>query len=362
VRRLVLLAAGLGTACQGPVAALTSSSTTASDETTAGTTTSSTSGASTHPTSGSMSTSASTSTSADTTVEPTTADPSTTDANTTGDPSTTTGDTPKSCKKLDILFLIIDRGELWSTATGLKNLMPHLAGRLESDFADWDYHLMVIKGDDTWGNLYCDETCAMGDPCVTEPPYPCEYEPTTCDLTLGAGITFPAGGAYAANVPCPIDGDRRYITSGQHDLAGTLECLRQVGGGYDGSKLFPVVRSTLDALDAPLNAPGACNEGFLRDDAYLILFLVSPFPDFISEGTPADWTFELKAHKGGKFDRIYFVGLFQGCESSFGWKEFEPLNEWVESLYHHQLDDACASKLIPYMDPALDYVLGECAE
>jgi hypothetical protein len=258
--------------------------------------------------------------------------------------------------------LITDGGELWDTDFALEKLMPHLATRLETDFAEWDYHLMVVDGDDRWGNKYCDETCAEGDPCKTVTPYPCDYEPTACDVTIGAGITFPAGGAFAANKPCPIDGDQRYVVSGQHDLAGTLDCLREVGGGYAGDVKYRVVQPVLDALGPALNAPGACNEGFLRDDAYLILFLVAPFPDFYAEGTPAEWTKELKAHKGGKFDKIYFVGLYQSCYSSFGWWEYEPLNEWTESLYHHALDDACADTLIPYMDPALDYVLGDCQE
>ena len=68
------------------------------------------------------------------------------------------------------------------------------------------------------------------------------------------------------------------------------------------------------------------------------------------------------ARKGGKFDKIYFIGLFNGCDSGIEEWEYDPLFEWAESFYHHQADDACASTVIPYMDPALDYVLGDCQE
>lgn len=256
--------------------------------------------------------------------------------------------------------MIVDAGELWDTAIALKALGPYLAERLEADFAGWDYHLMVANASGTWGNAACDKRCVEGDPCNVFPPYPCDYQPDVCDQTLGAGVTYAAGGG-SANAPCAIDGDQRYVVSGQQDLAGVLECLIVVGAG--GHMVdYPVARATLDAIDAPLNTQGACNGGFLRDDAYLVLFVLSTLPDFHAEGTPEEWATELKAHKSGKFDKIYFTGLFGGCSSPFGWKEYEPLNEWVSSLYHHTLDDACTGELVPYVDPALDYVLDDCQE
>ncbi|MEZ4452586.1 MAG: hypothetical protein R3B09_24215, partial [Nannocystaceae bacterium] len=311
--RRLLASAGLLVACHGPMAASsTSTSTTTGDDSTStadGPGTSLTTGASGSASSG-TDTGSTGSTSSTQAGDPTTDDPSTTASSTTDDTDTDTSTSAgaESCKKVDILFLINDGGELWDTASALKKLMPHLAKRLEGDFADWDYHLMVIRGNDTWGSAYCDQKCAEETPCGSDPPYPCDYEPTLCDRTLGSGLTFPAGAAHASNVPCPIDGDRRYLVNGQSDLAGTLECLRQVGGG-NGMATIPVARATLDALGTTLNAPGACNDGFLRDDAYLLLFLLSPFPDFLSDGTSELWTEELKAHKGGKFDKIYFVGL-----------------------------------------------------
>ena len=220
---------------------------------------------------------------------------------------------------------------------------------------------MVINPDGKWGSKHCEAKCQEGLACETDVPYPCGTRPDACDLTRGAGMVFPAGGG-AANIRCPIDGDQRYLVRGQSDLAGALGCIARVGAGYDKNKLFAFARTTLDALDAPLNAPGACNEGFLRDDAYLIVFAITPYPDILSEGTPEAWAEELKSRKGGKFDKIYFIGLFNGCDSGIEEWEYDPLFEWAESFYHHQADDACASTVIPYMDPALDYVLGDCQE
>ncbi|MEZ4448829.1 MAG: hypothetical protein R3B09_05050 [Nannocystaceae bacterium] len=346
-------------ACGGPFVAEPSTSTSGGDETTLG---------STRPigTTGWGSTSGATTSTTDdasrsSTDEGTTTSGSSSSDTEDGSSSGTTGVEPASCKKLDLLFLIVDGGDLWDTQWALANLMPHLAQRLTDEFADWDYHVMFANPDGEWGNAYCTKMCKQGMGCETELPYPCWYEPDACDLTQSAGITAPAGSG-ASNVPCKIDGGRRYLTREQHDFAETLACVGRVGGGYGTTKLYPVARATLDALNPALNAPGACNDGFFRDDAYLILFVVSSYPDDLSEGTPEQWTAELKAHKGGKFDKIYFVGLYNGCDTGIPWKLYEPLNEWTQALYHHQNDDACQSTLTPYMDPALDYVLGDCAE
>ena len=360
--RGLILVASLLAACQAPGDVSLSTSTTQGDDvaTTQGASSSEAStGAST------FDTSAAESTAADATSSSTTVDDTSTSGTTGSDTTTggTTGQAIKTCKKVDLLFMIVDRGELWDTDAALNQLMPHLAERLETDFAEWDYHLMVVNSSGTWGDEVCEGACDEGEVCEWDTPYPCDYAPDACDLTLGAGVMFPAGSG-ASNVRCPIDGGKRYLASGQQDLADTLECVRRVGFGYGYGDVAKhrVARATLDALDGPLNAPGACNAGFFREDAYLILFVLSTIPDFHSDGTPAAWTQELKGHKGGKFDKIYFIGLFQGCDSAFGWKEYEPLNEWVSSLYHHALDDACTGELVPYVDPALDYVLDDCRE
>ena len=354
-------------ACHAPATESTSSSssTTTSSSTTLGDEgTTAASGSITGSTGGTAGSASSTTSGGEATSDASTRGEATGDASTSED-GTSTGATTgeaKSCKKLDILIQIIDGGYILDTTWALHELMPHVGQRLETEFADWDYHVMVLNPDGHWGDQYCEAQCQEGVVCEWDVPYPCDYDPDECDQTRGAGVVFPAGGE-AANVRCPIDGDQRYLIRGQHDLPGALSCIGRVGVGYNPDhKLFPVARNVLDAVDAPLNAPGACNEGFFREDAYLIVFVVAAFPDILSEGTPEEWTAELKSHKGGKFDKIYFVGLFNGCDSGIEHWEYDPLFEWAESFYYHQTYAACAATVIPFMDPALDYVLGDCQE
>ncbi len=288
----------------------------------------------------------------------------TSDASDTNDTSGGTGDNPNACKKkIDILFAVDNNGHMTTAHNRFGQMLPHFIDRVETDLADWDYHMMVVKGDEVWGNQYCEERCELVGNCDGAiPDYPCDHEPDACDMTLGAGVTISAG-ASASNTLCPIEGGKRYIQTGQTDLEGTLDCTRRVG--FSGSLERRQVQSVLDAVSPDLNAPGACNDGFLRDDAYLIVFMMMVQADHFTPGTPQEWAKTLLATKGGKFDKVYLIGLyddyFQGgeCYSSGGSKT-DNVYEWVDEIYNSYGGNYCED-YIPPMDEALNYVLDECA-
>jgi hypothetical protein len=110
-----------------------------------------------------------------------------------------------------------------------------------------------------------------GEPCCEIENYPCDKLDlvTPCDTTFGAGEVFPAGG-FASNMPCPIDGGRRYMVKGQTDLHDTFACAAKVGasgGGLMGQALTAAMQKDIN--------DGGCNNGFLRDDALLMVTLIS---------------------------------------------------------------------------------------
>ena len=43
------------------------------------------------------------------------------------------------------------------------------------------------------------------------------------------------------------------------------------------------------AVSDNLSKPGACNEGFLRDDAVLMVMFISDDPFYEDTGTPQEW-------------------------------------------------------------------------
>ena len=219
-------------------------------------------------------------------------------------------DTPPGCKgKIDFLFVISRSSIMEQSQAKMIAAFPKFMATIEAKFADFDYHVMVIDGDEEWGLSYCSEDCPVldckvgdpccpvsicpacdppskvGDPCCKTQDYPCDLldEVTACDETIGAGNVFQAG-AYAANTPCKIAGDRRYLTNDDPSPAETFACIAQLGtGGRDH-----VGEALAAAMQAGMSAPGGCNEGFLRDDALLMITLISGY-DYDSVGTPEAW-------------------------------------------------------------------------
>ncbi len=221
---------------------------------------------------------------------------------------------PVGCKgKIDFLFLVSRASLMEVRQAQLTAAFPQFIDTIESKFADFDYHIMVVDGDggpaSWWGNFYCNEvcpdilTCKVGDPCCDwydpevegepccpDPNYPCEALDTLtpCDTAWGAGTVFPAGPG-TADKRCPIDGGRRFIAKGQKNLDETFACIATVGtSGY--SMLGQALTA---AVDPQIN--GGCNNGFLRPDALLMVTLISNLGDngggvgVNSEGTPAEW-------------------------------------------------------------------------
>jgi hypothetical protein len=215
-------------------------------------------------------------------------------------PDTTDSDTadtkPPGCKgKIDFLFVISRHGSMKSEQEQLITAFPKFIETIEAKFADFDFHIMVIDGDHTWGLVTCDPKCDQNGTCDEVPDYPCDLldQVTTCDRTIGAGNVF-AAGAYATNKPCTIAGGRRYLTKEQPNLAETFACVAKLG--ISGTDLMGEALTM--AMKPEINAPGGCNAGFLRDDALLMVTFIGGY-DYKSKWDPGTWSANvLKAKKG----------------------------------------------------------------
>ncbi|MEZ4383399.1 MAG: hypothetical protein R3A79_18865 [Nannocystaceae bacterium] len=233
---------------------------------------------------------------------------------------------PAGCQgKIDFLFVISATMVDEITQEKFLPALPGFIEVIETRFEDFDHHILVIDTNAHWGNDICTETCSQptckrgepccplsspaGEPCCGIEDYPCSQLDLVgqCDTTMGAGVVFPAGW-NATNAPCKIDGGKRYLDKGQTDLAETFQCIARVGDDWL-NKTRPM-EGMLAAIGPELNGPGGCNEGFLREDALLMVTLVAPARDFWSEGTPTSWANAVIDAKGGDPTSIvmYFIG------------------------------------------------------
>jgi hypothetical protein len=159
--------------------------------------------------------------------------------------------------------------------------------------------------------------------------------PTGCEDTLGAGQVR----------DCNVPNDLRYLTS-DLDVAtikSTFECIANVGDQGSASEM--PMTAMVDGI-GPLNAPGECNDGFIRDDAILVVTLISDdhsgwFGDDNENGfggTPDSWYADVIDVKG-KPENVVVLGLIallsdQSC-IGFGPEESDQFKAFVEMFGEH---------------------------
>ncbi|PCC69302.1 hypothetical protein SAMN02745121_08769 [Nannocystis exedens] len=215
---------------------------------------------------------------------------------------------PEGCKgKIDFLFVISRFDFMDAVQAQLADAVPKFLDTIQTKFAEFDYHIMVVKGDPLWGSLACNAECpGPFTDCQAPDEYACEMvgKVPECDTTWGAGAVFNAG-ENAPNKPCEIADGRRYLTRETPDLPESFACIAQVG--TDGGDLLG--EALVHAVRPELNGPGGCNEGFLRDDALLVVTLASVTGDFSSEGTPAEWAQAVIDAKLGDEGSVVMFGI-----------------------------------------------------
>jgi hypothetical protein len=274
------------------------------------------------------------------------------------------GGAQSGCNKVDFLFVVDNSISMQDQQQALITSFPGFIGAIQATAsADSDYHIMVADTDE-WGR--CDTANGWSGHDPNHSSCNAYIEATTfeeCDRTLGAGVVHPAG-EHASNQACAIFGDNRYIVEGEPDLAATFDCVARVGvAGHPSERPMDAMVATVSAA---LNGPGGCNEGFLRDDAILVVTFISDDPNYEDAGTPQDWYDAVVAAKGGNAEAVVVLGLtpnFMGCQNGAGppkgahWSEFIAL--WGDRGLEASV---CDSDYAPFFADAVAVVDETCDE
>jgi hypothetical protein len=318
----------------------------------------------------------------------------------TGDPSADSGDTIKldvgdgrgsadegsdgtGCDKVDFLFVIDNSGSMSDEQSNLIASFDGFIGAIQNTLEAQDYHVMVVSTDAGGSGGYsvtctngvcsctpvpacCEQVCnGLSDSCNG---FACDDLPGgECETTLGAGKIFEEDGTSCL----PEDGPR-YMTQAEPDLAGTFSCAAHVCTYGDGNER--PMEAMLEATSPALNAMDACNDGFVRDDAILVVTFITDEEDAMkSPGDPQDWYDGLLANKGGDPDAVAVLGLFGDGDLPGG--ECPPLTDDVGAEPSPRLrafvelfgdrgvaGSVCADDFIPFFLEAVDVVDFTCDE
>lgn len=186
------------------------------------------------------------------------------------------------CRKVDYLFIIDNSASMLLYQRQLVESFSIFIEGVEQTQASLEsVHLGVVTTDTYSGN-------------VDNPEPSC--------LALG-GLITKTEGHNSSEAQCgPYAEGHPYMTE-RDDLDVTFPCAAQVGttGNNEEQPLGALTGAIVD-----LDQPGLCNDGFIRDDALLVVVIVSDEDD----PGPVDFRYErLVEAKGGRADNVVVVGL-----------------------------------------------------
>ncbi len=218
------------------------------------------------------------------------------------------------CAAVDFLFVIDNSISMQDQQNALKAAFPEFIATIQTTLPTTDYHIMVV---DTDADGRCSPGTCSHNTCQEAGQYACGPGFTDCDTTRGAGVVHPAGQG-ASNMECTLDGGNRYIVEGQPDLEGTFECVASVGlAGHPSER---PIDGLVEAVSDPLQGPGGCNEGFLRDDGILVVTFISDDPNVEDQNSAQEAYDAVVAAKGGNAEAIVVLGLIPNNQPH--WEDF----------------------------------------
>lgn len=216
------------------------------------------------------------------------------------------------CNMVDILFVVDNSISMEGAQRRLNEAFPAFLKQFTTQLKDTDFHLMVVDTDASGYEQRCSRSCPTADfdGSIDDSDQFCKgvscaslFERVACDVTLGAGVVFPVG-TNSSNRNCSFPEGRRYLTSKDDNLEDRFLCSASVGTVGSGDE--KPIGAMLAALEAETQK-GGCNEGFLRDDALLLVVIVSDASSTATELDPAlalKWRERLLALKCGREEGV----------------------------------------------------------
>lgn len=245
-------------------------------------------------------------------------------------------DADAGCEAVDFLFVIDNSGSMADEQQNLIESVPNFVTSIEERLpaGTGTFHVMVVDVD-PWQYGGCPDACTEAETCEAENGgvcncgYPCALRslctdssdyvcgvsaPEECEDIMGAGITHPRG-RDSSNRDCEFASGKRYFNNLEPSVGDAFDCAARVGTNSSlGEK-------PMEAMVQALAGQGdvaACNDGFLREDAILVVTIITdeddngPHADDLegdSQGSPAEWYDTLVALKGGNEEAIVALAL-----------------------------------------------------
>ena len=272
------------------------------------------------------------------------------------------------CEAVDFLFVIDNSSSMAREQMRLVEATPGFTDSIQNALPEVSHVRVGVVDTDRYPGLGTEDPldgCPAG-----------RTDCGSCDYALGALLTKPASAIDPAS-DCGFATGESWMDTRDPTFADEFACVAAVG--TEGNQIEQQAGALVEAL-SPAMVDGGCNDGFLRDDALLIVLVLTdeeddyaqpPEPQGGSLGEPDDWVDALVAAKGGRPENVVALGLiggdplFSDCDAAgndAGAEASPRLQAMLEAFDTHFVASVCADDYVAFFDDALTTVAQGCAQ
>jgi len=251
---------------------------------------------------------------------------------------------PGVCDAVDLLFVIDNSGSMADEQANLIASVPgFIDGITDRLGVSTDYHVGVVSTDEGRFNA---------DGCQE----------------IGALVTR-TGGDLSSEADCGPYIDGTTFMTPRDDLDDAFGCAARLG--IDGNGLERPMDAMLAALH-PDSDLMSCNDGFLRDDALLVIVLITDEEDADdSVGDPVSWYESVVQAKGGDEERVVVLSLVghpkpNDCiptqwTGMMGAEIATRILQFTSIFPYGYVGDICSTDYAPFFADATDHIDTVCS-
>ncbi|MEM9454048.1 MAG: vWA domain-containing protein [Myxococcota bacterium] len=240
----------------------------------------------------------------------------------------------EQCGEVDFLFVIDNSGSMGDEQASLVANFPAFINGIQTVLETVDSYQVGV---------------------VTTDAY--TYNVPGCNQL--SSLVVQTGGGNSSNSTCgPYDEGNNYMTE-MDDLATAFSCAAQVG--TSGSAAERPMQAVVETVQRIEGDPGECNEGFIREEALLVIVIITDESDTDSIGFPMTWYDEVLVAKAGIPENVVVVSIINtpggGCgfDDALGMAMFTDM--WGDNGFQVPI---CAPDYAPFFDEAIAIIDVAC--
>jgi hypothetical protein len=247
------------------------------------------------------------------------------------------------CAKVDVLYVIDNSPSMYEEQQTLIDNFGVFVSDMQIALADvTSYHVGVVTSDNYMNEGFLDDSTP-----VVNADHP------DCRLLGGLVVQSQQGECT------PFASGDNYITE-QDVLEAEFGCVANVGEDGDSDERMG------DALINAVNAgrlDTGCNRNFIRDDALLIVVMLTDENDS-SNASTQEWFDTLAAAKGTE-ENVVMLSLiwdssWNNCSSSLSESDGYTIEEFTQMFTNHAVGNICDGSYAGFFQNAIPTITGAC--